>query len=128
MRYLRAGSLCEALARGPWTPDMALCLLDQIASALMAAHRQGVIHRDVKPMKTIGVSCRLDGKLPGSDAIAMKICPRLRLSPKQPTFSPTHEAKDKPSFSAYPIACCSPAPGEWSSSFASTAAIGKDAS
>src|SRR5919109_1284896 len=49
MRYLRGGSLRQALAHGPLSPDRAVTVVDQIALALAAAHRQGVIHRDVKP-------------------------------------------------------------------------------
>jgi WD40 repeat protein/DNA-binding SARP family transcriptional activator len=49
MRYLRGGSLRERLAQGPLTPQEAARLLDQVALALGAAHRQGVVHRDVKP-------------------------------------------------------------------------------
>jgi DNA-binding SARP family transcriptional activator/ABC-type glycerol-3-phosphate transport system substrate-binding protein len=49
MRYLRGGSLRQALAHGPLDADRALRLTDQIALALASAHRQGVIHRDVKP-------------------------------------------------------------------------------
>jgi WD40 repeat protein/serine/threonine protein kinase/two-component SAPR family response regulator len=49
MRWLRGGNLHQSLQRGPWTPDAAARLLDQIASALAIAHRQGVVHRDVKP-------------------------------------------------------------------------------
>lgn len=49
MRYLRGGSLRQALAKGPYELDTITTLLDQIASALEFAHRQQVIHRDIKP-------------------------------------------------------------------------------
>jgi WD40 repeat protein/serine/threonine protein kinase len=49
MRYLRGGSLRERLAQGPLGAQEAARLLDQVALALGAAHRQGVVHRDVKP-------------------------------------------------------------------------------
>ena len=50
MRWLRGGSLRQSIERdGPWELDEAARLLDQIASALMTAHRHHVVHRDVKP-------------------------------------------------------------------------------
>jgi serine/threonine protein kinase len=49
MRYLRGGSLREALGKAPLAPEGVVRLLDQIAAALTVAHRQGVVHRDVKP-------------------------------------------------------------------------------
>jgi predicted ATPase len=49
MRWLQGGNLYESLQRGPWTPEDAARLVEQIAGALAVAHRQGVIHRDVKP-------------------------------------------------------------------------------
>jgi serine/threonine protein kinase/DNA-binding SARP family transcriptional activator/WD40 repeat protein len=49
MRWLRGGSLRETLERGPWNIDPAARLLTQIAGALSYAHRQGVIHGDLKP-------------------------------------------------------------------------------
>jgi len=50
MRWLRGGSLRRSLQRdGPWEPEAAARLLDQIAGALMTAHRHHVVHRDVKP-------------------------------------------------------------------------------
>jgi WD40 repeat protein/serine/threonine protein kinase len=49
MRLMRAGSLRDALQRGPWHVETAIHLVDQIAAALTTAHRQGVVHRDIKP-------------------------------------------------------------------------------
>ena len=50
MRYLRSGSLKEAIeTNGPMTAEAAVRVVDQVAAALGAAHRQGVIHRDVRP-------------------------------------------------------------------------------
>ena len=49
MRFLRGGSLAELLDEGPLEPLRAGQILDQVAAALAAAHRQGVVHRDVKP-------------------------------------------------------------------------------
>src|SRR5438270_7741638 len=50
MEYLAGGSLEERLrADGAEPPSRALAWLEQAASALDAAHREGVVHRDVKP-------------------------------------------------------------------------------
>jgi WD40 repeat protein len=49
MRFLRGGSLRDALQHGPMTPQAAERLVDQVAQALAVAHRQQIIHRDIKP-------------------------------------------------------------------------------
>lgn len=50
MRWLRGGSLREALRNnGPYDLESTASLLDQIASALTAAHQNQIIHRDLKP-------------------------------------------------------------------------------
>ena len=48
-RLFEAGSLKDSLQEGPWTPNEAVELIDQMAAALSAAHQKNVIHRDVKP-------------------------------------------------------------------------------
>ncbi|MBI1258448.1 MAG: protein kinase [Chloroflexi bacterium] len=48
MRWLR-GSLRTAIKQGAWSPQSAARLLEQIAAALTVAHREGIIHRDIKP-------------------------------------------------------------------------------
>ena len=49
MEFLDGESLAQRLARGPLALDLALKYAIEIASALDAAHRQGVTHRDLKP-------------------------------------------------------------------------------
>jgi WD40 repeat protein/DNA-binding SARP family transcriptional activator len=49
MRFLRGGSLRDALSEGALEPARATAMIDQIGLALAAAHRQGIVHRDVKP-------------------------------------------------------------------------------
>jgi serine/threonine protein kinase len=49
MRYLHSGTLKNILAQGLLPPAEASHLIQQIGSALDYAHRQGIIHRDVKP-------------------------------------------------------------------------------
>src|SRR5262245_14111057 len=46
---VRGVTLAERLKTGPLDPKSAAGLLADVAEALDAAHRQGVIHRDVKP-------------------------------------------------------------------------------
>ena len=49
MELLRGRSLAEQLAEGPLPCAEALRLAREVAAALQAAHRQGVVHRDLKP-------------------------------------------------------------------------------
>ncbi len=49
MRYIEAGTLKQHLQKGLLPLDDIVRLIGQIGSALDYAHRQGVIHRDVKP-------------------------------------------------------------------------------
>ena len=49
LEYLNGESLASRLMRGPIPVDQALAIVRQIGSALHAAHRAGVIHRDLKP-------------------------------------------------------------------------------
>jgi serine/threonine protein kinase len=50
MEFLDGADLGAVLERdGPLPPARALCIVEQVASALAAAHGQGVVHRDLKP-------------------------------------------------------------------------------
>ncbi len=49
MRWLRGGSLRDALANGPFDLGAAAQFMDQISSALAMAHRNEIVHQDLKP-------------------------------------------------------------------------------
>jgi WD40 repeat protein/transcriptional regulator with XRE-family HTH domain len=53
MRLLRGGNVQELLQSGPLQPEVTLRILEQIGSALGAAHRAGIIHRDLKPANVL---------------------------------------------------------------------------
>ena len=53
MRWMRGGSLEDALAAGPLDPEAALRVVDHVAAALSAAHRLHTVHQDVKPANVL---------------------------------------------------------------------------
>jgi serine/threonine protein kinase len=53
MRLISGGSLSQRIKRGRLMPSESARILKDVADALDYAHRQGVIHRDVKPQNVL---------------------------------------------------------------------------
>ena len=54
MQHVAGGSMAERLAAsGPLPVDVAEGILGDVAAALAAAHRRGIVHRDVKPANVL---------------------------------------------------------------------------
>ena len=53
MRLVRGADLRELLRDGPLTLERTMTIVGQVASALDAAHHDGLVHRDVKPENII---------------------------------------------------------------------------
>lgn len=49
MRWMRGGTLAEAVRGGAFDLEPASVMLDQVASGLAAAHNRKIVHRDLKP-------------------------------------------------------------------------------
>jgi len=93
MEYLDGETLADRLKKGPLPTDAVLRYGVQIADALDKAHRQGVVHRDLKPgnvMLTKSVANLLDfglSKLQGPQISAGPVLAALPVGEKPPTVA-----------------------------------------
>jgi serine/threonine protein kinase len=53
MEYVEGETLADALRRGPLDRERAIGILREVASALDHVHKEGIVHRDVKPANVL---------------------------------------------------------------------------
>lgn len=63
LEYLEGETLAQRLRAGPIALDHALSIMREVGSALAAAHRIGVVHRDLKPQNIFLVRSEMDGRM-----------------------------------------------------------------
>ena len=84
LELVKGPTLADRISKGPIPLDEALPIAKQIAEALEAAHKAGVIHRDLKP---VNIKVREDGTVKGLDfGLAKALDPTQTGDPSQ---SPT---------------------------------------
>ncbi|MBB5867591.1 serine/threonine-protein kinase [Allocatelliglobosispora scoriae] len=78
MQFVEGESLLSLVDRvGPLEPSRAMRILAQAADAIHVAHKQGIVHRDVKPANLL---LRLDGRLALTDFGIARIIAADRLT------------------------------------------------
>jgi eukaryotic-like serine/threonine-protein kinase len=129
MTYVEGESLRSLMHRdGPLPADQVMSLVSQAASALHAAHEQGIVHRDVKPSNLL---IRPDGRLVLTDFGIARMIATARLTvagsvlgtvtyvaPEQITGDPVSAATDIYALGVVAYECLAGVPP-----FASRAAI-----
>src|SRR5213593_3333781 len=78
----RSARLRARLLGGALSPDQVIAIGRQLASALAAAHAQGVIHRDLKPSN---VQVMPNGTIKVLDFGVAKLMPRVGTTTDAPT-------------------------------------------
>jgi eukaryotic-like serine/threonine-protein kinase len=106
MEYLAGGTLADRARRGPVGRDAALEWLREAGDALDEAHRQGIIHRDVKPANLLlndrgtlkvadfGIARVVDETATGMTMAGTVLGTAGYLSPEQARGEPTAAASD----------------------------------
>ena len=98
MRWMVGGSLETRLDDGPWALGDTVTLVDQIASALDAAHEMGVVHRDVKPANILfdGEGRAFLGDFGIALAAEERSRPEAALSEGSPVFASPEQLRREP--------------------------------
>jgi serine/threonine protein kinase len=106
MEYLPGGTLAERTRRDRVQPRQALAWLEQAAGALDAAHREAIVHRDVKPANLMfdgrdelnvvdfGIARVLDETTSGMTAAGTILGTSGYLTPEQANGETATEASD----------------------------------